>query len=66
MPNPSRRQRELGIPTVLDQLIQQALLHLDHIVVEAEPTRITPARGPPLWEECGVQAGDGVDVEQDR
>ena len=26
--------------------------------------RITPARGPPLWDECGAQvAGDGVAAE---
>jgi hypothetical protein len=25
---------------------------LNHIRVETEPPRITPARGPPLWDEC--------------
>jgi hypothetical protein len=24
---------------------------LDHIGVETEPPRITPARGPPLWDQ---------------
>lgn len=38
---------------------------LDHIGVDAEPPRITPARGPPLWDECDAQMGDGVDVEPD-
>ncbi len=38
---------------------------LDHIGVEAEPPRITPARGPPLWDGCDAQMGDGVDVEPD-
>jgi hypothetical protein len=27
--------------------------------------RITPARGTPLWDECDVQMGNGVDVESD-
>jgi hypothetical protein len=34
---------------------------LDHIRVDAEPPRITPARGPPLWGGCGVQIGEGVE-----
>ena len=41
---------------------------LDHIGVDAEPPRITPARGPPLWDGCDAQMGDGVegaDVEPD-
>ena len=38
---------------------------LDHIGVQTEPPRITPARGPPLWEEADAQMGDGVDVEPD-
>lgn len=41
---------------------------LEHIGAEAEPPRITPARGPPLWDGCDAQAGqvgDGVDVEPD-
>jgi hypothetical protein len=25
---------------------------LDHIGVDAEPPRITPALGPPLWDGC--------------
>ena len=36
---------------------------LDHIGVDAEPPRITPARGPPLWEGCDAQTGDGVELE---
>jgi hypothetical protein len=38
---------------------------LDHIGADAEPPRITPARGPPLWDGCDAQMGDGVDVEPD-
>ena len=35
---------------------------LNHIGVDPEAPRITPARGPPLWEGEGAQeAGDGVD-----
>lgn len=39
---------------------------LNHIGVETEPPRITPARGSPLWDGCNAQMGDGVDVEPDR
>ena len=28
--------------------------------------RIAPARGPPLWDDCGVQeVGEGVEAEPD-
>ena len=37
---------------------------LDHIGADAEPPRITPARGPPLWDGCDdAQMGEGVDDE---
>ena len=36
---------------------------LDHIGVDSQAPRITPARGPPLWDECGAQEpGEGVDA----
>lgn len=39
---------------------------LNHIGVDAEPPRITPPRGPPLWDACDdAQMGEGVDVEPD-
>ena len=38
---------------------------LDHIGVESEPPHITPARGPPLWEEPDAQAGEGSQIEPD-
>jgi hypothetical protein len=38
---------------------------LEHIGVDAEPPRITPARGPPLWDGCDAQIGEGVDVAPD-
>jgi hypothetical protein len=38
---------------------------LDHIGVDAEPPRITPARGPPLWDGCDAPMGEGVEVEPD-
>ena len=38
---------------------------LAHIGAETEPPRITPARGPPLWDGCDVPMGDGVEVEPD-
>jgi hypothetical protein len=40
---------------------------LDHIGVEPEAPRITPARGPPLWDECGAQeSGEGVEATDQR
>jgi hypothetical protein len=38
---------------------------LEHIGVDAEPPRITPARGPPLWDWCDAQMVDGLDVASD-
>jgi len=37
---------------------------LDHIGVDTEPPRITPSRGPPLWDGCDA-LDEGVDVEPD-
>lgn len=39
---------------------------LDHIGVDPEPPRISPARGPTLWHDCGdAQLSEGVVIEQD-
>jgi hypothetical protein len=42
---------------------------LEHIGVAPEAPRITPARGPPLWDECGDQEtqklGEGVEALPD-
>ena len=39
---------------------------LQHIGVEPEAPRITPARGPPLWDDAGAQeTGEGVEAEPD-
>ena len=38
---------------------------LDHIGVQAEPPCISPARGPPMWEDCDAQMGEGAQVEPD-
>ena len=38
---------------------------LEHIGVDAQAPRISPARGPPLWDDCGAQMGDGVEVAPD-
>ena len=38
---------------------------LEHIGVETEPPHITPARGPPLWDECDEQAAEGVEPAPD-
>ncbi len=39
---------------------------LAHIGVDAEAPRITPARGPPLWDDCAAQKpGEGALDEPD-
>ena len=39
---------------------------LDHIGVDSEPPHISPARGPPLWDDCGdAQMDDGTQIEPD-
>jgi hypothetical protein len=39
---------------------------LDHIGVESEPPHISPARGPPLWDDIGdAQMDDGAQIEPD-
>ena len=39
---------------------------LTHIGAEPQAPRITPARGPPLWDACDApQAGEGVEGEPD-
>jgi hypothetical protein len=43
----------------------QIRMILDHIGVDSEPPRISPARGPPLWENCNAQVDDGVQIEPD-
>jgi hypothetical protein len=36
---------------------------LDHIWVDSEPPHISPARGPPLWDDCDAQTDEGVHIE---
>jgi hypothetical protein len=38
---------------------------LEHIGVDPEPPRLSPARGPPLWEDCDAQRGEGAQAEPD-
>jgi hypothetical protein len=39
---------------------------LDHIGMDSEPPHIAPARGPPLWDDCGdAQMDDGAQTEPD-
>ena len=36
---------------------------LAHIGVDSQAPRVTPARGPPLWDDCGAQeTGEGVEA----
>ena len=39
---------------------------LDHIGVDSEPPHLSPARGPPLWDDCDVQTGEGVTQPSQR
>jgi hypothetical protein len=36
---------------------------LDHIGVDSEPAHISPARGPPLWDDCDAEMDEGVQIE---
>jgi hypothetical protein len=38
---------------------------LDHIGTDLKLPHVSPARGPPLWDECDAQMSDGVEVEPD-
>jgi hypothetical protein len=38
---------------------------LEHIGVDSHPSHISPARGPPLWDDCGAQSNDGGHFEPD-
>ena len=42
---------------------------LEHIGVDTQAPPIAPARGPPLWDECGAQgahgAGQGAPIDPD-
>lgn len=39
---------------------------LNHIGVACEPPHISPARGPPLWEDCGdAQMDHRAKIEPD-
>ena len=38
---------------------------LDPIGVDSQAPGISPARGPPLWDACDAQMGEGVEVEPD-
>ena len=38
---------------------------LVHIGADSEPPHISPARGPPLWDDCGAQTDDGAHIEPD-
>ena len=36
---------------------------LDPIGVDLEPPHISPARGPPLWDDCDAQTDEGAQIE---
>ena len=38
---------------------------LDHIGLDSKPPPISPARGPPLWDDCDAQMDDGAQIEPD-
>lgn len=35
---------------------------LEHIGVDSQAPQIAPARGPPLWDDCDAQMGEGVEI----
>jgi hypothetical protein len=37
----------------------------EHIGVQAEPSRMAPARGPLLWGGCDAPSGEGVQAQPD-
>jgi Putative transposase len=40
--------------------------HHRYFGVLSEPQKRSPARGPPLWEDCGdAQQGEGTQIEPD-
>jgi hypothetical protein len=38
---------------------------LEHISADSQAPRITPARGPPLWDECDAPLDEGVQALPD-
>jgi hypothetical protein len=34
---------------------------LEHIEAQPELQSIAPARGPPMWEDCNEQVGEGIE-----
>ena len=38
---------------------------LNHIGEDLQPPHIAPARGPPMWDACDAQAGEGTQIEPD-
>ena len=38
---------------------------LEHIGVDSQAPRRSPARGPPLWDDCDAQMDDGMQIEPD-
>jgi hypothetical protein len=38
---------------------------LDHIGVESQPPKISPARRPPLWQGCDAHSGEGSQIGPD-
>ena len=38
---------------------------LECIGVDAQAPRISPARRPPLWDDCDAPVGEGEDVQPD-
>ena len=38
---------------------------LDHIGVDTEPPHLSPARGPPMWDDRDAQMDDAAQIESD-
>ena len=65
IPKPNGGKRPLGIPTVMDRLIQQALLHEPEIVPEAE-TAAVGGRARQILGPAGQSPACGQDARGPR
>ena len=52
-------------PGALSRRFANTCIELIDRIADSQAPRITPARGPPLWEDCGAPVGEGVEVEPD-
>jgi hypothetical protein len=49
-----------------DELTLTPLELIDRIAALVPPPRLSPARGPPLWDDCDPQVGEGSQIEPEQ